>query len=496
MSNLLFEGSEWNFSMMQRMLETVERMGREDLGMNLYPNQVEVISSDQMLDAYASVGMPIMYNHWSFGKKLVRDSSLYKKGHMGLAYEIVINTSPAIAYLMEENSACMQLLVLAHASVGHNFCFANHYMFKEWTQADAILDYLSFAKQYIYECEQAHGVQAVENILDSAHALQAQGVDKYRRAKKLNARQEAERQTERLRQWEQNLNPLWYNLDPSSRVKPEPELLLAEPEENILYFLEKHSPILEPWQRELLRIVRKISQYWYPQQFTKVVNEGIATFTHHHILNKLYDEGQINDSAQLEWMLSHANVIYQPTYDQKHYSGFNPYALGFAILQDVKRMCVMPTEEDRKWFPHLMGQDWKQVIRAASTEYRDDAFIQQWLSPRVARQFKLFSVRDHATESQMKVSAVSDNHTFEDLRTDLAQQYDLNHRIPRIHVVKADLQGDRQLVLEHVNTHKWELDEETQLMLHHVQRLWGHAVKLHAVNDTKHVTQTWQVSGK
>ncbi len=493
---LLFEGSEWNFPMLQRMLETVEEIGRTDLGMELYANQVEVITSDQMLDAYASVGMPIMYNHWSFGKRLVRDSSMYKKGHMGLAYEIVINTNPAIAYLMEENSACMQLLVLAHASVGHNFCFANHYMFREWTQADAILDYLSFAKQYIHACEQAHGVQAVEEILDSAHALQAQGVDKYRRARKLNARQEAERQKERLAQWEQNLNPLWYNLDPTSRKKPEPELLLAEPEENLLYFLEKHSPILKPWQRELIRIVRKISQYWYPQQFTKVVNEGIATFTHHHILNKLYDHGAISDSAQLEWMLSHANVVYQPTYDQKHYSGFNPYALGFTILQDVQRMCVNPTEEDRRWFPHLQGQDWRAVIRSASTEYRDDAFIQQWMSPRVARHFKLFSVRDNEDEQQLQVSAVSDEHSFEQLRTDLAQQYDLNHRTPRIQVVKADLQGDRQLVLEHVNVHKHELDDHTELLMKHVHRLWGHAVKLHELNDHKLVSRTWTMTGK
>lgn len=312
----------------------------------------------------------------------------------------------------------------------------------------------------------------------------------------MNARQEAERQKERLAQWEQNLNPLWYNLDPTSRKKPEPELLLAEPEENLLYFLEKHSPILKPWQRELIRIVRKISQYWYPQQFTKVVNEGIATFTHHHILNKLYDHGAISDSAQLEWMLSHANVVYQPTYDQKHYSGFNPYALGFTILQDVQRMCVNPTEEDRRWFPHLQGQDWRAVIRSASTEYRDDAFIQQWMSPRVARHFKLFSVRDHEDEQQLQVSAVSDEHSFEQLRTDLAQQYDLNHRTPRIQVVKADLQGDRQLVLEHVNVHKHELDDHTELLIKHVHRLWGYAVKLHELNDHKLVSRTWTMTGK
>ena len=38
------------------------------------------------------------------------------------------------------------------------------------------------------------------------------------------------------------------------------------PEENLLYFLEKNSLILAPWQREILRIVRVIAQYFYPQR--------------------------------------------------------------------------------------------------------------------------------------------------------------------------------------------------------------------------------------
>ncbi len=95
---------------------------------------------------------------------------------MGLAYEVVINSSPCISYLMEENSATMQALVIAHAAFGHNHFFKNNRLFREWTDAAGILDYLEFARGYIARCEERHGMRAVERILDAAHALQSQGV--------------------------------------------------------------------------------------------------------------------------------------------------------------------------------------------------------------------------------------------------------------------------------------------------------------------------------
>lgn len=493
---LLFEGNDWDFPLLERMLHRVEQIGTQDLGMQLYPNQVEIISADQMLDAYSSHGMPVMYNHWSFGKRLIRDTQTYRKGHMGLAYEIIINTSPSIAYLMEENSATMQLLVLAHASVGHNFCFANNYMFKTWTDADAIVDYLNFAKQFIHKCEEQHGTQEVERILDHAHALQTLGVDKYHRARKLNAKREAERQKERLAEWERGQNALWYVMDPSHRIRPEAPKLLEQPEENLLYFLEKHSPILQPWQREIIRIVRKLSQYWYPQMYTKTVNEGIATFTHHYILNKLYDQGEISDHAQMEWMISHANVVYQPPYDHRGYSGINPYALGFAIFRDIRRICENPTTEDQQWFPKLVGQPWRDVIKSAATEYRDDAFVAQWLSPRVARDFKLFHITDDKQEDHIQVSGIQDPESFQELRHHLGESYDLNQRQPQIQVVAADLESDRMLHLRHVSYRNQRLDDNTELMLHHVQSLWGHAVRLTSETPSGSHVQTWHVTGK
>src|SRR5687768_14422994 len=109
-SGLLFEGSEWNFETISRAYDDIETIAIDEMGLDVYPNQIEIISSEQMLDAYSSVGMPLMYQHWSFGKRFVFESQLYRKGRRGLAYELVINSSPCITYLMEENTMPMQTL--------------------------------------------------------------------------------------------------------------------------------------------------------------------------------------------------------------------------------------------------------------------------------------------------------------------------------------------------------------------------------------------------
>jgi len=153
----LFEAGTWTFETMQNVYEAVEEVALNELGLDVYPNQIEIISAEQMLDAYCSIGMPLMYAHWSFGKRFVRDETLYRKGYQALAYEIVINSNPCISYYMEENTMAMQTLVLAHAAYGHNHFYKNNYLFQQWTDPAGILDYLDFAKHYVAECEERYG---------------------------------------------------------------------------------------------------------------------------------------------------------------------------------------------------------------------------------------------------------------------------------------------------------------------------------------------------
>ena len=488
----LFTGSDWDYRDILRVYDAIERIAVDELGLDTYPNQIEVIDSEQMLDAYASMGLPLFYKHWSFGKHFARDEMLYRKGYTGLAYEIVINAKPCISYIMEENTLTMQTLVMAHAAFGHNHFFKNNRLFREWTDADGILDYLDFAQGYVAECEERYGVREVERILDAAHALMSQGVHRYPKPGKRSLREERDREIERIRYQEQTYNDLWRTV-PGGDGEPGPEAdvgpearreRLGLPEENLLYFLEKRAPRLEHWQREILRIVRNIAQYFYPQKQTKVMNEGCATAVHYYIMNRLHEQGQLSDGAFMEFLHNHTNVVFQPEFDDPRYSGINPYALGFAILQDMRRMAEAPTEEDRRWFPELAGSgDWLAAWHEAFREYRDESFILQYLSPQVIRDFRFFRVHDDAAEPELVVGAIQDERGYRDIRQALAARHDIARIEPDIQVVDVDLAGDRRLILEHRVVDGVTLDRREALsVLRHLADLWGYDVKLFEVD--------------
>ncbi len=488
--------SDWTFELIEDYHRVI-RSTAQRFGLDTYPNQLEVITAEQMMDAYASVGMPVNYRHWSYGKEFISTEKNYRRGHMGLAYEIVINSDPCIAYLMEENTLAMQALVIAHAAYGHNSFFKGNYLFRMWTDASSIIDYLVYAKNYVLGCEERHGIEAVEAVLDSCHALMNHGVDRYRRPSKLNLAQEQARSAEREAYAQRQINDMWRTL-PKRAEKAAEEKEAArfpdEPQENLLYFIEKNAPLLEPWQREIVRIVRKVAQYFYPQRQTQVMNEGWATFWHHHLLNTMYDDGHLGDGTMIEWLKSHTNVIFQPPIAHRGYSGINPYALGFAMYTDIKRICEKPTDEDRAWFPGIAGSDWLETLDHAMRNFKDESFIGQYLSPQLMRDFRLFAVRDDDKEKELEVAAIHDEAGYRQLREMLSRQYDLGSREPNIQVWSVNLRGDRSLTLRHTQHNNRPLHDNAQEMLKHIARLWGFGVQLESVNATGNISRRWSVA--
>lgn len=495
-STLLFDGADWDFDRVRRAYDVIEAIAKNEMGLDTYPNQIEVITAEQMLDAYSSIGLPLMYRHWSFGKRFAQDEVLYRKGMRGLAYEIVINSSPCISYIMEENSMAMQTLVIAHAAFGHNHFFKNNALFKQWTDAKGILDYMEFAKGFITRAEERHGHTAVERVVDAAHALMNHGVHRYPRKRGYDLRQEQERENERQEYFQKTYNDLWRTVPKSpatvqgGRELAERKKRLHLPEENILYFLEKTAPKLAPWQREILRIVRNVSQYFYPQKQTKVMNEGCATMTHYHIVHRLHERGLINDGAFMEILHSHTNVVFQPDFDDPRYGGINPYALGFGMMQDIKRICEQPTEEDRAWFPDFAGNgDPWGTLRAAWADYRDESFIRQFLSPALIRKMRLFKVHNDYDAPDMEVAAIHNERGYREVRKALARSYDISQLECDIQIVDVDLAGDRRLVLHHRVANGILLDEdEAVLTLRHIANLWGYEVRLLEVDAETDMT--------
>jgi stage V sporulation protein R len=476
-------GSEWSIEAITEYDEAIGRVAAS-YGLDCYPHQLEIISSEQMMDAYAAIGMPVYYHHWSFGKHFLATENHYKRGQMGLAYEIVINSDPCIAYLMDENTLPMQALVIAHAAYGHNSFFKGNHLFRQWTDANAIVDYLVYAKRHIAQCEERYGMENVERFLDACHALSNVGVDRYKHAPRMSLEKEHLLQKQRADYLQAQVNDLWRTLPRKAETDTEsPEKRFPEePEENLLYFIEKNAPLLEPWQREVVRIVRKIGQYFYPQRQTQVMNEGWATFWHYTLLNTLYDEGRLNDGFMLEFLQTHTNVVYQPPYNSRYYSGINVYALGFAMWRDMRRICEEPTTEDKEWFPDIAGSDWRKAFDFAMQNFKDESFIAQYLSPKLMREFRFFSLLDDESRDKLQVQAIHDATGYRAVRHQLAEQYDLGSREPNIQVWNVNRRGDRSLTLRHFAFQNRPLGEEATKVLDYVAFLWGFNVRLESQN--------------
>jgi stage V sporulation protein R len=474
-------GNEWTFDLLRDIDTQLHDIAANKFKLDTFPNQIEVISAEQMLDAYSSAAMPVMYPHWSYGKSFSVNEHLYETGQQNLAYEVVINSNPCISYLMEENTMTMQTLVIAHACYGHNSFFKGNYLFRQWTQADAIIDYLVFAKKYVMECEEKYGFDAVEEILDAAHAIQNFGVDRYKRRFESEAALKVKRDDlaeEKRRQYDE----IMAKVSPveAAQIERQQDNYPREPVENLLYFIEKEAPKLRDWERELVRIVRKMSQYFYPQGQTKVMNEGWASFWHYTLLNSLYDEKLVSDGFMLEFLTSHTNVVFQPDSRDGRFRALNPYALGFAMFSDIRRMCEKPTEEDKRWFPDLAGTgNWLKAIDFAMRNFKDESFIRQFLSPKVIRDFRLFTIADHKSENELFIDSIHNDEGYRRIRTLLANQYSRESMVPDIQVTSYARMTDRSLTLTHMSRRGRPLNEdEAEKTLAQVERLWGFPVHL------------------
>lgn len=239
-----------------------------------------------------------------------------------------------------------------------------------------------------------------------------------------------------------------------------------------------------------MRIVRKIGQYFYPQRQTQVMNEGWACFWHYHIMNALYDRGRVTEGFILEFLQSHTNVVAQPEFDSEYFSGINPYALGYAMMTDIKRICVDPDEEDRKWFPDIAGSNWQETLDFAMRNFKDESFVSQFLSPRLIREFKLFSILDDEQLTELEVTSIHNDAGYQHIRQALSNQYNLSMNEPNIQIYNVDIRGDRTLTLRHVPHNDIPLASNCEEVLKHLRRLWGFGVKLESLDAEGKVKNT------
>lgn len=79
-NNPLFHSAEWTVDDIDNAWEVIDNLAKTKYGLDYYPPAIEIVTADQMILASAHIGMPIMYEHWSFGKSFIEMQRQYRQG--------------------------------------------------------------------------------------------------------------------------------------------------------------------------------------------------------------------------------------------------------------------------------------------------------------------------------------------------------------------------------------------------------------------------------
>ncbi|MGH7916820.1 MAG: SpoVR family protein [Candidatus Binataceae bacterium] len=424
-------------------------------GLDWYPQEFEICDHTGMLGYMAYSGMPSHYPHWSYGKSYEKLKTLYDYGVNGLPYEMVINSNPAIAYLMRDNTLLLQVLTIAHV-YGHNDFFKNNFTFKS-TRAELTIE--TFKAHAIrvrrYMEDPSIGVEKIERVLDAAHALAAQcrrnlAIRKLRREEQIErAIQAAQPRHDPFKSLHQR--PVFH--EPDTHKTP------LEPDEDLLLFIRDHNPYLAEWEKDLLTIVDEETKYFIPMMDTKIMNEGWASYWHKRLVESL----DIAQGLRLEFIVRHNQVV-RPIPGQ-----INPYHLGFRIWEDLYRRHTEPTREEIKKYgaPAKNGTD--KIFEVREVE-RDSSFLRRYLTEELMRELDLFQFE--ARGDDYVIDKVSDEEGWKEIKETLVKNVGTGS-IPVIKVEDADFGHNRTLYLKHYHDGRDLQLEYAEKTLAFVGRLWG-----------------------
>ena len=439
-----------------------------EFGLDCYPQEFELCDHNGMLGYMAYSGMPSHYPHWSYGKSYEKLKTLYDHGVSGLPYEMVINSNPAIAYLMRDNSLLLHILTIAHV-YGHNDFFKNNFTFKSATRAELTIESFKAAAMRVrrYVEDPSIGVEKVERILDAAHALSWQCRRNFA-IKKLSPFE----QMARAEDTAQGSPDPFQKIHARRTVEvPDFHKVPLEPDEDLLLFIRDHNPFLADFEKDLLTIVDQEAKYFISMMETKIMNEGWASYWHKRILESL----DLDQGLHLEFIVNHNQVV-RPIPGQ-----INPYHLGLKLWEDIYRRYTNPTAEEikRDGKPAKSGNE--KIFEVREVE-RDASFLRRYLTEDLMREMDIFEYE--ARGEELVVSKVADDDGWKEVKATLIKNVGTNS-IPVLKVDDADFGQNRTLYVKHDHDGRDLHIEYAEKSLNYLQRLWGREVVLETVLDGK-----------
>ena len=432
----------------------------ESFGLDFYPMRYEICPAD-IIYTFGAYGMPTRFSHWSFGKQYYKMKMQYDYG-LSKIYELVINSNPCYAFLLNTNSLIQNKMIVAHV-LAHCDFFKNNVRFRN-TRRDMV-ESMSATAERIKHYEETYGRKEVETFIDAVLSIQ-EHIDPslIKREPETEAIAAGQSRTSK-RKTSNYADLLALDEKPKAPAQEAAKKRFPEkPEKDILLFIEENSKELTDWQRDILTMLREEMLYFWPQLETKIMNEGWATYWHIRIMREL----DLSSEEAIEFAKLNANVI-QPGGGQ-----INPYYLGLKIYEDIENRYNNPTEEMLK--SGIKKNSGRSKIFEVRELESDQSFIRNYLTKELVENEDLFLFERQGHE--YKVTSKD----WEDVRDEIVRSR-VNGGFPTIVVEDGDYSKAGELYL----VHRYEgigLDiAHLEKVLEYLYRLWGRPVHLETVTD-------------
>ncbi len=439
-----------------------------DMGYDPYPTHFEVVPVHVIYEL-GSYSLPARFSHWTFGRDYHRQKTSYEYG-MSKIYEIVFNTDPCQAFLMDSNSMLSHKLIIAHV-IGHCHFFKHNDYFRQTDRQ--MVEKVRLHRDRISDYEQEFGWREVEDFLDAVMC-----VEEHFDTAPMLMRPEVAAQRDRDKKpgvsKGSDYEDIWSLVDKPAEAKKEGRKFPAEPEKDLMLFLARYGRELEEWQRDIISMVREEMMYFLPQIKTKIMNEGFASLAHERILERYL----MKSEDIWEFRRLHSGVL-SPS---PHRGSTNPYYVGFQILKDIERRwdgtLDVGDEPETDWLGTVKkrptGDGWKKIFEVCEEE-ADPSFLRKYLTEPLVKRLDMYTYKriEEAGEERWVV----DSTDWQEVRDTMVDNM-TNFGVPVIKVMDGDYGRRGELYLKHFHDGKDIDTDYTGKTLKAVYKLWGRPVHL------------------
>ncbi|MEH7053263.1 SpoVR family protein [Bacillus velezensis] len=454
---------------LQRAIEEITDIAK-GFGLDFYPMRYEICPAE-IIYTFGAYGMPTRFSHWSFGKQFHKMKLHYDLG-LSKIYELVINSNPCYAFLLDSNSLIQNKLIVAHV-LAHCDFFKHNCRFQN-TNRDMV-ESMAAAAERIKHYERIHGIKEVESFLDAILAVQEHIDPSLVRPKLLWSVDDEEEDEEETAP--SPYDDLW-GMDKPKQVKKKKgkKPFPPRPEKDILLFIEEHSRELEPWQRDILTMMREEMLYFWPQLETKIMNEGWASYWHQRIIREL----DLTSDEAIEFAKLNAGVV------QPSKTGINPYYLGLKIFEDIEERYDNPTDEMKKTgVKPSSGREKMFEVREIES---DISFIRNYLTKDLVMREDLYLFQKQGRDYKVI------DKEWKAVRDQLVNMR-VNGGFPYLTVNDGDYLKNNELYIKH-----WyegiELDlKYLEKVLPYLYQLWGRSVHIESVLEDREVMFSYDGKG-